>query len=191
MAPTSPKTAIFVASHYSERCRVRTWTVDRLFCLKFLLITLIHRQVLQEGAICRNHTLYVTTSLHVASLAASYISIGSFADMHFAQHSWKINKAKLHHGSGAGYCQYTVWLRTGRSRFDSRQTQRIFPLASVSRPALGPTQPPVHWILGVKRGRGVTLTTHPHLVPRSRMSRSYTSSPHKRLRSVWWNSFSL
>jgi hypothetical protein len=28
-----------------------------------------------------------------------------------------------------------------------------------------------------KRGRGVTLTTHPHLVPRSRMSRSYISSP--------------
>jgi hypothetical protein len=26
---------------------------------------------------------------------------------------------------------------------------------------------------GAKRGRGVTLTTHPHLVPRSRMSRSY------------------
>jgi hypothetical protein len=30
---------------------------------------------------------------------------------------------------------------------------------------------------GAKLGRGVTLTTHPHLVPRSRMSRSYTSSP--------------
>jgi hypothetical protein len=30
---------------------------------------------------------------------------------------------------------------------------------------------------GAKRGWGVTLTTHPHLVPRSRMSRSYTSSP--------------
>jgi hypothetical protein len=29
---------------------------------------------------------------------------------------------------------------------------------------------------GAKRGRGVTLTTHPHLVPKSRMSRSYTSS---------------
>jgi hypothetical protein len=28
----------------------------------------------------------------------------------------------------------------------------------------------------VKRGRGVSLTTHPHLGPRSRMSRSYTSS---------------
>jgi hypothetical protein len=26
---------------------------------------------------------------------------------------------------------------------------------------------------GIKRGRGVTLTTHPHVVPRSRMSRSY------------------
>jgi hypothetical protein len=30
---------------------------------------------------------------------------------------------------------------------------------------------------GVKRGRGVTLTTHPHLVPRLRMSRSYIFSP--------------
>jgi hypothetical protein len=30
---------------------------------------------------------------------------------------------------------------------------------------------------GAKRSWGMTLTTHPHLVPRSRMSRSYTSSP--------------
>jgi len=53
--------------------------------------------------------------------------------------------------------------------------KRIFPLASVSRPALGPTQLPVQWVLGVispgvKRGRGVTLTTHPHPEPRSWMS---------------------
>jgi hypothetical protein len=48
--------------------------------------------------------------------------------------------------------------------------EKIFPLASVSRPTLGPTQPPVQWVQGVlssglRRGRGVTLTTHPHVVP--------------------------
>jgi hypothetical protein len=42
----------------------------------------------------------------------------------------------------------------------------FFPLASVSRPALRLTQPPIQWVLGVlfpgvTRGRGVTLTTHP------------------------------
>jgi hypothetical protein len=37
---------------------------------------------------------------------------------------------------------------------------------------------------GVKRGRGVMLTTHLHLVQRSWMSRSYTSSPLKRLHGV-------
>jgi hypothetical protein len=45
----------------------------------------------------------------------------------------------------------------------------------VSRPALGSTQPPVQWVPGVlspgvKRGRGVMLTPHPHLLPRSRMT---------------------
>jgi hypothetical protein len=41
----------------------------------------------------------------------------------------------------------------------------------------------------VKRGRGLTLSTHPHLVPRSRMSRSYASSAPKRLRGVLWENF--
>jgi hypothetical protein len=36
----------------------------------------------------------------------------------------------------------------------------------------------------VKRGRGVTLTTHPHWWPRLSMSRSYTSSPPMRLHGV-------
>jgi hypothetical protein len=62
-----------------------------------------------------------------------------------------------------------------------RQRQEIFSLMYVPRPALGPTQPPVERVLGilspgVKGGLGVTLTTHPHLVPRSWMSRSYTLS---------------
>jgi hypothetical protein len=61
---------------------------------------------------------------------------------------------------------YSVWLWSGRKGFDSRQ--RIFPLTSASRPALGPTQPPVQWVPGVKRGRGVMLTTHPLLVPKLR-----------------------
>jgi hypothetical protein len=90
-------------------------------------------------------------------------------------------------GSSVSTCLATGWT-TGRSRFDPRQRQRIFPLTSVSRPTLGPTQPPVQWVPwalspGLKRGRGVTLTTHPYLVPRSG-SRRYTSSLPKRLRGV-------
>jgi hypothetical protein len=65
--------------------------------------------------------------------------------------------------------QYSVWLWAGRLGDQGTipgRGERIFPLTSVSRPALGPTQPPVQWVPGVvspglKRGRGVMLTTHP------------------------------
>jgi hypothetical protein len=55
----------------------------------------------------------------------------------------------------------------------------IFPLASVSRPALGPTKPPVG-----KARPGRDADHSPHLVPRSRMSRSYTSCVPNRLRGL-------
>jgi hypothetical protein len=86
---------------------------------------------------------------------------------------------------GAGVARSVcVWQRTGRPRDRGSipyRGERIFPLVS-SLWALGPTQPLVHWVPGVlspgvKRGQGVTPTTHPHLLPRSWMSRSCTSSP--------------
>jgi hypothetical protein len=67
------------------------------------------------------------------------------------------------------YSQYSVWLRGGRPGDRGSipgRGERISPVASVSRPALEPTQPPVQQVLGIlspgpKCGRGVTLTTHP------------------------------
>jgi hypothetical protein len=66
----------------------------------------------------------------------------------------------------------------------------IFPVASVSRPALKPTQRPTQWIAGVKRGCCATLTTHPFVVPRSRMSRSYTFSFFWRMHGMLYYFFS-
>jgi hypothetical protein len=62
-------------------------------------------------------------------------------------------------------------------------------LYHVSRPALGSTQPPVQWVPGVlspgvKARPGRDADHSLHLVPRSWMSRSYTSSPPKRLHGV-------
>jgi hypothetical protein len=63
-----------------------------------------------------------------------------------------------------------------------RSKRFMYPLASVPRPTLRPTQPTIQWVPGdhspgVKHGWGEMLTTHHHLVLRSRKSRSYTSSP--------------
>jgi hypothetical protein len=71
-------------------------------------------------------------------------------------------------------------------RVPSPAGENVRPLTFASRPVLGPTQPqePSVPSPGVKRGRGVMLTPHPDLVPRSRMSSSYTSCPAKRLHGV-------
>jgi hypothetical protein len=69
--------------------------------------------------------------------------------------------------------------------FDPRLGQKIFLLAPASRLALKPTQPPIQWVpgvlsLGVKHGWGVTLTTHPHLLPSNARitTQSYISKEH-------------
>jgi hypothetical protein len=72
--------------------------------------------------------------------------------------------------------------------FDSRRGLGIFLFITASRIVLGPTQPPIHWVpaalsLGVS-GRSVRLTTHLHLVPRSKNEWSYTSTPPIRLHDV-------
>jgi hypothetical protein len=54
-------------------------------------------------------------------------------------------------------------------------TGEIFLFSIAERPALGPTQPPIHYTRGVKL-QGVKLTTHLHLVPRSRMVELYIRS---------------
>jgi hypothetical protein len=65
-------------------------------------------------------------------------------------------------------------------RLDDRDStpgreKMVFPLASVFRPALRSTKSPKCSFPGVKHGQVVTPTTHPFLVPRSRMSKSDTS----------------
>ena len=63
---------------------------------------------------------------------------------------------------------------------------RDFP--HLSRPTLGPTQPPVQWVpglsRGVKSGRGVTLTPHPLLVRWSRKGRAKPLLPLWAVRTV-------
>jgi hypothetical protein len=41
---------------------------------------------------------------------------------------------------------YSDWLRAGRLGFDSRWGQENFLFDAVSRPALGPTHPPIQWV---------------------------------------------
>ena len=82
-----------------------------------------------------------------------------------------------------------VGIATGYGRdgpgIESRRG-RDFP--HLSRPVLGFTQPPVHWVPGLSRGvkssRGVTLTPHHLLVPWSWKSRAISLLPLWAIRPV-------
>jgi hypothetical protein len=91
------------------------------------------------------------------------------------------------------YLHPHVFCTTGRSSFDPRQGKRIFPLASFPDRLWGPPSLLSNGYRGPfpggKRGRGVTLTTHPHLMLTSWMSRSYTSSPPCASIGVLWDCF--
>jgi hypothetical protein len=56
-----------------------------------------------------------------------------------------IPNQSMHRGKEPGS---SVSIVSGRPGFDPQQRQRLFPLTSASRPALGPTQPPIQWVEG-------------------------------------------
>jgi hypothetical protein len=143
------------------------------FCLSILLClsseSVAFLPFLSFLALCRNVLILAFTVTVLAVLVLVFSPISYFlihVSLILITHLFLRSRV-----AQSVQCLTTDWT-TGPSRFDPRQGQRIFPLSSVSRPALGPTQPPVQWVPGVlstglKRGRGMTLTTHPHLVPRS------------------------
>jgi hypothetical protein len=114
------------------------------------------------GAVRENFTLKATiTWMTNSNLKAFEI---------FVSQSHRIGEAQLR------YCSVTG--RPGDRGSIPGRGERIFPLSSVSRPAMGPTHFPVQLVPvvfspGLKHGRVLTLTTQTHLVPRSRISRSY------------------
>jgi hypothetical protein len=81
-------------------------------------------------------------------------------------------------GGGITSCK-TLDYRLADQGFESRRGLVIF-LFTASRLALWPTQPPIQWVRGAfswgLSDRSVKLTTHLHLVPRSKNEWSYTSS---------------
>jgi hypothetical protein len=77
-----------------------------------------------------------------------------------------------------------VWTAGRRSRFDLWHRRKDLSSSLCGHTGSG-TRPASSFLSpGLKRGRGVKVDTHPNLVQRSRMSRSYTSSPPWRFMAV-------
>jgi hypothetical protein len=88
------------------------------------------------------------------------------------------------------YSDYATGSTIGVLGLDSRQGLGIFHFTALSRPALGPTQPPIQWVpealsLGVKRP-GSEADYSPPSSAEVRNARScYTSTPPIHLSFVW------
>jgi hypothetical protein len=124
-----------------------------------------------------DHYIYVTHALHISCLLDAprkfsndftqartvyYTIVAYYSSLivlyfHYMHHFYDVNVSAMLILL-AGLDDRAIGVRS------PVEAKRIFPLASVSRPALGPTQPPVQWVLwvlspGLKRSRGVMLTT--------------------------------
>jgi hypothetical protein len=140
--------------------------------------------ILQKSCTCFVDKRHYSISYNTAYLLQSHVSSSLFGKkyVHFTDVSRQEPGSSVSIVSGYGLDDRTIDGRSPAERKD-------FSSSPVSRPALWSIHPPLQWVPGVlspgvKRGRGVTLTTHIHLVSRTRMSRSYISSPPKRLRGV-------
>jgi hypothetical protein len=144
---------------------------------------------------CENHMKNINLNAEVLVIKAGTVTTGlDRVNVILPCHSW--SSRRVSSKTFPHKIPYAFLISPIRVSCAAHRKLTIQILCVQSRPALGPTQPPVQWVPGVlspgiKRGRGVTLTTHPHLVPRLRISRIYTSSPPKRLHVVWRDSFTF